>query len=147
MTDVSVNLIIINYSSGILANQQQFRWIIGYSAKLLLKNTGLIDLLLAIYRKSSYVFIMESFWNHCTMATLTIKNMPDILYQDLKEQAMLNHRSLNSEAIVSLALVVHKNHISAHDVLLNARALRIKANVDIILTDKIINYAKQQGRL
>lgn len=81
------------------------------------------------------------------MATLTIKNMPDALYQDLKQQAMLNHRSLNSEAIVSLALVVNKNRTSAQNILSNARAIRVKENPIIELTDEIINNAKQQGRL
>jgi plasmid stability protein len=81
------------------------------------------------------------------MATLTIKNMPDALYQDLKQQAMLNHRSLNSEAIVSLTLVVNKNRTSVQNILLNARAIRVKANPIIELTDEIINDAKQQGRL
>jgi len=80
------------------------------------------------------------------MATLTIKNMPDMLYQDLKKQAKANHRSLNSEAIVSLALVVNRSNASAHDILLNARTLRIKENKMIKLTDEIINQAKTQGR-
>ena len=81
------------------------------------------------------------------MATLTIKNMPDVLYQDLKQQAILNHRSLNSEAIVSLTLVVNKNSTSPQNILWKARALRVKENAVIDLTDKIINNAKQQGRL
>ena len=81
------------------------------------------------------------------MATLTIKNMPDALYHDLKQQAILNHRSLNSEAIVSLALVVSKNSSSAQHILLKARALRVKENTIIDLTDEIINKAKQLGRL
>ncbi len=81
------------------------------------------------------------------MATLTIKNMPDALYQDLKQQAMLNHRSLNSEAIFSLALVVNKNRASAQNILLKARALRVKENQSIALTDEVINNAKQQDRL
>ena len=53
--------------------------------------------------KTINTFMMESFWMYKFMATLTIKNMHVALYQDLKHQAMLNHRSLNSEAIVSLA--------------------------------------------
>lgn len=81
------------------------------------------------------------------MATLTIKNMPDALYQDLKQQAMLNHRSLNSEAIVSLTLVVNKNRVSAQNILLKARTLRIKENPIVDLTDEVINNAKQKGRL
>jgi len=81
------------------------------------------------------------------MATLTIKNMPDALYQDLKQQALMNHRSLNSEAIVSLTLVVNKNRGSAENILLKARALRVNENPIINLTDEVINNAKQQGRL
>ncbi len=81
------------------------------------------------------------------MATLTIKNMPDILYQNLKQQARLNHWSLNSEAIVSLTLVVHKNSTSPQNIIEKARALRVKENDVIDLTDEIINKAKQQGRL
>ena len=81
------------------------------------------------------------------MATLTIKNMPDALYQDLKQQAMLNHRSLNSEAIVSLTLVVNKNRASAEPILAKARALRVKESPILELNDEVINNAKQQGRL
>lgn len=81
------------------------------------------------------------------MATLTIKNMPDVLYEDLKQQAKLNHRSLNSEAIVSLGLVVNKNCASVHNILLKARTLRVKANTTITLTDEVINKAKEEGRL
>lgn len=73
--------------------------------------------------------------------------MPDALYQELKQQAMQNHRSLNSEAIVSLTMVVNKNRTSAQNILLNARAIRVKENSTIELTDEIINKAKQQGRL
>lgn len=80
------------------------------------------------------------------MATLTIKNMPDALYQELKQQAILNHRSLNSEAIVSLTMVVNKNRTSPQHILLKARALRVKENPIIELTDEVINNVKQQGR-
>ncbi len=73
------------------------------------------------------------------MATLTIKNMPDTLYQSLKKQAMLNHRSLNREAIVSLTLVVNKTPTSAQNILLKARALRVKENPIMALTDEVIH--------
>jgi plasmid stability protein len=81
------------------------------------------------------------------MATLTIKNIPDTLYQDLKEQALSNHRSLNKEVIVSLERSVHKSHNYSRAILLNARALRIRENSTIQLTNPVINKAKQQGRL
>ena len=38
------------------------------------------------------------------MANLTIKNMPDRLYEQLKRRAAENHRSLNQEVIFCLTL-------------------------------------------
>lgn len=81
------------------------------------------------------------------MATLTIKNVPDNLYQDLKRQAITNHRSINKETIVILEQVIHGTIKSSREILLNARSLRIGENTAIQLTDDIINNAKQQGRL
>lgn len=42
------------------------------------------------------------------MATLTIKNLPDSLYAQLKARASQNRRSINSEAILAVerALIV-----------------------------------------
>jgi plasmid stability protein len=80
------------------------------------------------------------------MATLTIKNMPDELYRDLKQQAKRNHRSLNSEAIVGLTLVVNQDRTSSQNILLKARALRVKKNSIIELTDEVIKQAKDEGR-
>lgn len=44
------------------------------------------------------------------MPALTIKNLPDDLYQKLKHAAMIHRRSLNSELIhcLELALTPHK---------------------------------------
>ena len=80
------------------------------------------------------------------MATLTIKNIPDALYNDLKHKAAQNHRSLNSEAIVSLVQAVHQRDVSAVSILSKARELRVKKNTIIQLTDNIINDAKDEGR-
>ncbi len=80
------------------------------------------------------------------MATLTIKNIPDLLYNELKQQAALNHRSLNSEAIVSLAQAVHPLRPNIERIVLKARELRIKSNPTISLTNDLINEIKQQGR-
>lgn len=43
------------------------------------------------------------------MANLTIKNVPDDLYEQLKQRAAENRRSLNSEAIVCMEQAV-KEH-------------------------------------
>ena len=42
------------------------------------------------------------------MATLTLRNVPDELYERLKAQATMNRRSLNQEAIAILELNVAK---------------------------------------
>lgn len=50
------------------------------------------------------VSVMDAFGIHfgSTMATLTIKNLPDEIYRALSETAKRNRRSINSEAIVSV---------------------------------------------
>ncbi|MDJ0703039.1 MAG: Arc family DNA-binding protein [Leptolyngbyaceae cyanobacterium MO_188.B28] len=40
------------------------------------------------------------------MASITVKNIPDDLYEKLREAATLNHRSVNSEIIVCLERVL-----------------------------------------
>jgi antitoxin FitA len=56
--------------------------------------------------------------------TLTLKNIPDDVYDRLKHSAELNRRSMNSEAIVCLesALLPHK--LTPAQRLARARALR-----------------------
>jgi len=56
--------------------------------------------------------------------TLTLKNIPDELYQRLKASAETNRRSLNSEAIVCLESVLLPGRIDPGERLARARALR-----------------------
>lgn len=56
--------------------------------------------------------------------TLTLKNIPDELYQSLKASAEANRRSLNSEAIVCLESVLLSGRIDPAERLARARALR-----------------------
>ena len=80
------------------------------------------------------------------MATLTIKNIPSTLYDALKQQAAVNHRSLNGEVIVSLEQAVRKQGVAVQEILTRARSVRIKMSPDTTLTNQIINRAKRQGR-
>ena len=80
------------------------------------------------------------------MATLTIKNLPDDLYQALKQKAASHHRSLNNEAIVSLVQAVQQYETSPQDILQQARRVRIQNNRCIILTNDMIDDMKRQGR-
>lgn len=56
--------------------------------------------------------------------TLTLKNIPDEVYERLKVAAEMHRRSLNSEAIVCLETVLTPNKIAPSERLARARQLR-----------------------
>lgn len=56
--------------------------------------------------------------------TLTLKNLPDEIYDRLKASAEAHRRSLNSEAIVCLEAMLLPGRIAAGERLARARALR-----------------------
>ena len=56
--------------------------------------------------------------------TLTLKNIPDAVYQRLKAAAEAHRRSLNSEAIVCLESVLLPERVEPGERLARARALR-----------------------
>lgn len=56
--------------------------------------------------------------------TLTLKNIPDDLYERLKVAAEMHRRSLNSEAIVCLETVLTPTKIAPSERLERARRLR-----------------------
>jgi antitoxin FitA len=56
--------------------------------------------------------------------TLTLKNIPDTLYERLKASAEKHRRSLNSEAIVCLESVLLPTKMTPKERLARARALR-----------------------
>jgi antitoxin FitA len=57
-------------------------------------------------------------------ATLTLKNIPDAVYERLKRSAEAHRRSMNSEAIVCLETVLLPTRIAPSDRLARARELR-----------------------
>jgi len=56
--------------------------------------------------------------------TLTLKNIPDAVYDRLKLAAQAHRRSLNSEAIVCLESVLLPTKVPPNERLARARALR-----------------------
>ena len=56
--------------------------------------------------------------------TLTLKNIPDEVYERLKAAAQTHRRSLNSEAIVCLESVLLPGRIDPSERLARARTLR-----------------------
>jgi antitoxin FitA len=81
-----------------------------------------------------------------TMATLTVKNIPDDLYQKLKSVAAINRRSLNNEIIVCIENAVVSRRIDIAEALESARLLR-RLTADNPIDDDTFNQAKAEGRL
>jgi antitoxin FitA len=57
-------------------------------------------------------------------AAITLKGIPDDLYERLKQSAAENHRSLNSEAIACLERQLLPHAVSVEERLERARRLR-----------------------
>jgi len=60
----------------------------------------------------------------CTMATLTLTNVPADVYRGLREAAARNHRSLDEEAVSLLAASVSRPPSDAAPKIAELRALR-----------------------
>lgn len=79
------------------------------------------------------------------MPALTIKNIPEDLYKELKLVAKQHHRSINSEAIVCLKRALFPTRISPEETLNNIQALRSQITPHIITAEDIEN-AINEGR-
>ncbi len=77
------------------------------------------------------------------MATVTVKNIPDDLYQKLKRKAEQQRRSINSEIIFCLEQTLNPQVVSAGKLLAKAKAVREKA--DIYVTEKELQKLKRNG--
>ena len=68
---------------------------------------------------------MVPFWLGIPMpTTLTLKNIPDEVYDRLKLSAEMHRRSMNSEAIVCLETALQRSTLPSSERLARARALR-----------------------
>ena len=79
------------------------------------------------------------------MPTLTLKSIPDELYHRLKDRALENRRSLNSEILVCLERAVAAEPVNASAILASADALRKRIHVPR-LTEARLQAAKAAGR-
>ncbi len=79
------------------------------------------------------------------MATLTIKNIPDELYRELKRTAEQHRRSLNSEVIVCLERSLQRAGSDASSILARARELRTRT-LRPLLNDRRLSVARSIGR-
>lgn len=79
------------------------------------------------------------------MATLTVKNVPDELYEKLKARAETNRRSINSEVILCIERAVSPRPIDPQRFLEKVRRLRAQGG-DSPLTLEQIAEARNSGR-
>jgi antitoxin FitA len=77
--------------------------------------------------------------------TLTLKNIPDDVYQRLKAAAAAHRRSLNSEAIVCLETVLTPTRVSPAERLERIRRLRAELQGTEFSADDI-DAMKRWGR-
>ena len=77
--------------------------------------------------------------------TLTLKNIPDAVYERLKGSAELHRRSLNSEAIVCLESALLPTRVAPEERLARARSLRA-AKPQVVYQAEDIDTFKREGR-
>ena len=78
--------------------------------------------------------------------TLTLKNIPDHVYEQLKRSAALHRRSLNSEAIVCLEAALVPVRRTTTDQLARIREIRASLPQDAFAVDEM-DALKKKGRL
>ena len=78
--------------------------------------------------------------------TLTLKNIPDAVYERLKVAAQMHRRSLNSETIACLDSVLLPTKTSPNERLARARELRASLPQKSFRA-KDMDAAKRQGRV
>ena len=79
------------------------------------------------------------------MATLTLKNVPDTLYEHLKRSAERHRRSINREAIVCLEQALRGPYPDAGETLARVRLIRERAS-QVYVTDEDLQAARNEGR-
>ncbi len=75
---------------------------------------------------------------------ITIRDIPDEVYEKIKQQAELHHRSVNSEVIYILKQMVRSHRVDPQEII--ARAKKLKKNAKGSLSIEEIQQAIDQGR-
>lgn len=79
------------------------------------------------------------------MASITVKNIPDDLYERLKTTASVHHRSINSEVINCLESVLKPTKINSEERLARIRSIREGASTKGLDPDEVTR-AIRKGR-
>lgn len=77
------------------------------------------------------------------MPTLTVKNIPDDIYERLKKVAEQHRRSLNSELIHCLEKVLMPEKMSTSERIRAARAVRPKLDTSAVSHEEIMDAIDQ----
>jgi plasmid stability protein len=78
------------------------------------------------------------------MPTITVKNIPEDVYERLKMQAKANRRSINNEVITLIEREVNSYRIDPEQFIKEARAIR--ESIDYVITDEELEQAINEGR-
>ena len=80
------------------------------------------------------------------MPSITVRDIPEAIYQKIKENAIANKRSINSEILYGLEQNYSKSKQDKKDTINQVRNLRAKTKGRIYLTEADIAQAKSEGR-
>jgi plasmid stability protein len=83
--------------------------------------------------------------NGGVMVTLTIKNVPEELYERIKTQAKNNHRSINKEVITIIERAFTIPPIDVQATLERTKKIR-ELTAHYIITDEEMTRWKKEGR-
>lgn len=79
------------------------------------------------------------------MPSITIKNIPDELYEQVRKSASLNYRSINGEILYRLHRSLGHQPVDPELLLQRIEKLQKKIRLPK-LTDELLNKAKTEGR-
>lgn len=79
------------------------------------------------------------------MPAITLKNIPEGLYEEIKKNAKINYRSINSEILFRLRQSLSHKKIDPHRLISKIENIQSRLNLPD-LTDEILAEAKREGR-
>ena len=80
------------------------------------------------------------------MPNITVRDIPDGVYQKIKENAIANKRSINSEILYGLEQNYRPRRRNKEEVLARIALVRSKTKDRVYLSDEHIQTAKNEGR-
>ena len=79
------------------------------------------------------------------MATMTLKNVPDELYEELRRSAARHRRSMNREAITCLERALKGERMDPESLVSRVRESRARM-AGVFVTDADLRAARDEGR-